>query len=44
MVQAGIEERAMALWPENKPLAREMLTLFTHGAVSRAMEQAEVKH
>lgn len=43
MVQAGIEERAMALWPENKPLAREMLTLFTHGAVSRAMEQAEVK-
>ncbi len=39
-LQAGLEEAAMAEWRLDKRLSKEMLTLFTMGALSRAMKQA----
>ncbi len=40
-LQALIEKQAKSTWQENRALSKEIMTLFTMGTLSRAMEQAD---
>ncbi len=40
-LQKSFEEQAKSSWRNNKTLSQEILTLFTMGALSRAMERAD---